>query len=127
MIRYLQEMPSQSEIRRLALSFPQAIEATHHGMASFRVAGKIFATVPDDDHIRVMADEDEIRAVTTEDPSSYSELYWGGRLACVVVDIRAAGMDRIFELLRCAWQDKAPRGIASQYLNNTDQSRELGH
>jgi len=33
------------DIRRLALSFPEAVEADHHGMPSFRVGGKVFATI----------------------------------------------------------------------------------
>ena len=32
-------------VRRLSLALPEAVEADHHGMASFRVAGKIFCTL----------------------------------------------------------------------------------
>jgi hypothetical protein len=46
--------------------WPGVTEEDHHGIASFRVGGKIFATVPDVDHIRVMVDEDEIRAAVAE-------------------------------------------------------------
>ena len=51
-------------------------------MASFRVRGKIFATVPDDTHLRVMVDEMEIRAAVAANPDACQELYWGKRLAC---------------------------------------------
>jgi len=41
-----------AQARSLALSLPEATEQDHHGMPSFRVRGKIYATVPDDEHIR---------------------------------------------------------------------------
>jgi hypothetical protein len=56
-------------------------------MPSFRVRGKILATVPDDGHIRVMLAEDEIRAVVAEYPDLCAPSYWGKRLACVVVSL----------------------------------------
>jgi hypothetical protein len=38
-------MASPDDIRRLALALPEAVEADHHGMPSFRVRGKIFSTL----------------------------------------------------------------------------------
>ena len=37
---------TQDEVRRLALALPEAVEAPHFDRASFRVRGKIFATLP---------------------------------------------------------------------------------
>lgn len=51
-------MMTIADARDLALSFPGATEEPHHGMPSFRVRGKIFATVPDGQHLRVMIDAD---------------------------------------------------------------------
>src|ERR1700692_3043981 len=36
------------DIRRLALALPEAVEADHHGLPSFRVVGKIFCTLRED-------------------------------------------------------------------------------
>jgi hypothetical protein len=47
-------------VRRLALALPEAVEADHHGRPSFRVAGRIFATLWDVDHMNVMLDEAEV-------------------------------------------------------------------
>jgi predicted DNA-binding protein (MmcQ/YjbR family) len=33
------------DLRRVALAMPGAVEADHHGIPSFRVGGKIFATI----------------------------------------------------------------------------------
>jgi len=38
-------MVSPDDIRRLALGLPDAVEADHHGMPSFRVGGRIFSTI----------------------------------------------------------------------------------
>ena len=47
-------MVTLAEACRMALSLPEATEEDHHGIPSFRVGNKIFATVPDDEHLRIM-------------------------------------------------------------------------
>jgi hypothetical protein len=98
-----------------ALSLPEAVEQDHHGLASFRVRGKIFATAPDDEHLRVMVDEGEIRAAVAEDPAAFAELWWGSRLSCVVVDLRVAPPDQVRELLALAWRRRAPRALVRAF------------
>lgn len=51
-----------SETLEFALRLPEVAEQAHHGILSLRVGGRIFATVPDDTHLRVMVDESAIRA-----------------------------------------------------------------
>ena len=101
--------------RRLALALPEATEQDHHDMGSFRVRGKIFATVPDEHHLRVLVDEDEIRAAVAAHPRICEELYWGRRLACVVVDLRRASKALVDELLTDAWARKAPKALLRAY------------
>jgi hypothetical protein len=101
--------------RRLALRLPEAVEADHHGMASFRVRGKIFATVPDETHVRVMADEAEILAAIAEHPGVCEPFYWGRRLACVVVDVTRVPEDALNELLTEAWLRKAPATLTRDF------------
>jgi hypothetical protein len=72
-----------AQARTIALGLLEAAEQDHHGTTSFRVRGKIFATVPDDTDLRVMVDEVEIRAVVAENPTACQPFYWGKRLACV--------------------------------------------
>jgi hypothetical protein len=103
------------DARRVALALPEATEQDHHGMASFRVRGKVFATVPDDTHIRVMVDEDEIRAVAAANPASCQELYWGARLSALEVDLRRVRKALVEELLCDAWARKAPRKLVDAF------------
>src|SRR5438309_7325877 len=103
------------EVRRLALDLAETAEQEHHGMASWRVRGKIFATVPDDDHIRVMVDQDDVRAVVAQYPDACEEVWWGSRLACVAVDLRSAPRHLVKELLLDAWRRKAPRQVVRDF------------
>jgi hypothetical protein len=100
-------MSTLRKARSVALALPRVTEEDHHGIISFRVGGKIFATVPDADHIRVMVDETEIRAAVAENPDVCQEFYWGKRLACVVVTLRRAPASLLRELLTEAWLRKA--------------------
>jgi hypothetical protein len=98
--------------RELALSLPEASEQDHHGMPSFRVRSKIFATVPDVRHLRIMVAEPEVLAAVAEDPASCEPLYWGTRLAGVTVTLRSASAAIVKELLVEAWLRKAPPALA---------------
>jgi hypothetical protein len=51
---------SADEARSLALALPEALELDHQGRPSFRVGGKIFATVWSEDRMNVMLDEGAI-------------------------------------------------------------------
>ena len=103
-----------AEAQRIALGLPETTEQDHHGMPSFRVRGKIMATVPDDDHIRVMLAEDEIKAVVAEFPEVCAPGYWGKRLACVVVALAPATPALLEELLTDAWLSKAPKALTER-------------
>jgi hypothetical protein len=62
------------EVRAFALALPEATEEPHFDMASFRVRGKIFCTVPPgDDRIHVFVEEDEIRALAAADPAVFGQ------------------------------------------------------
>lgn len=96
------------EVAVLALELPGAVEQDHHGMRSFRVGSKIFATVPDEQHVRIMADREDVLASVAEAPGACAELWWGDRLVGVVVEIERAPRPLVRELLEGAWRRKAP-------------------
>jgi hypothetical protein len=108
-------MATMRSVRSMALSLPESIEQDHHGMPSFRVRGKIFATVPDVAHLRVMVDEHEARVACAEVPTSCELLFWGQRLAGVVVEVRTAPPPLVRELLAAAWRRKAPPALARSF------------
>lgn len=100
---------SSEEARRLALSLPDAVEQDHHGKPSFRVGGKIFATLWTERRMNVMLDEGGIRTAVHEHPAVCSEMWWGKRLAAVAVDLDAASPGQLRELLDEAWERRARR------------------
>lgn len=104
-------MVTLDEARAMALALPEAMEMDHHGMMSFRIRGKIFATVPDKRHVRAMVDEEETRALAASEPDVYSELWWGKRLACVEIELASVAPDALREVLIDAWRRKAPKRV----------------
>jgi hypothetical protein len=102
--------------RRFALSLPGATEEPHFDMSSFRVRGKIFATVPPDgEYLHVFVDEGETRAAVAEDPAAFEPLLWGQRQRGVRVRLAAAAKDRVDELLTESWRRKAPARLAAEW------------
>jgi hypothetical protein len=108
-------MSARQRARAFALALPEAEEQPHHGINSFRVRGKIFATVPDQRHLRVMASEGEIRSAVAADPAACEEFWWGSRLACVVLDLELVDEQLLRELLVEAWARKAPPRLVREY------------
>jgi hypothetical protein len=101
-------MVSPDEARQLALSLPETVEQDHHGRPSFRVAGRIFATLWDEDHMNLMLDEPGIRTAAQANPTICAEVMWGKRLAAVRVALPQADAALLADLLADAWEGKAP-------------------
>ncbi len=104
-------MSSPAQARELALALPGVDERDHHGRPSFRVGGRIFATLPDAEHINAMLDEDGIRTYVARDGERFEEVWWGRRLAAVRVRLSALSEHELRELLADAWECKAPRAL----------------
>lgn len=102
-------MATLDQARALALALPDVEERDHHGRASFRVGGRIFATVWDPEHVNVMVDEPGIRTYVARDSETYSEVWWGQRLAAVRVRLDRASERELGELLADAWEGKASK------------------
>ena len=103
-------MVTRDEIRALALALPEAIEADHHGMPSFRVAKKIFSSIHLA-HPRMMVKLDP------EDQRNLSEAHAGvvepvpggwGRHGSTFVYFERADAALVAALLRMAYVNVAP-------------------
>ncbi|HET8978106.1 MAG TPA: MmcQ/YjbR family DNA-binding protein [Solirubrobacteraceae bacterium] len=105
---------SAEQAAAAALALPDSIEAGHHGRRSFRVAGAIFATLWDEDHLNVMLDEPGIRTAVQAHPEACAEFWWGRRLRAVQVDLRRARASLVSELLADAWERRAGRPAADR-------------
>lgn len=94
-------------IRRIALSLPGAVERDHHGFPSFRVADRIFATLPTPGLLRVFVAEPSVLAAVAEYPEVCGEVRWGQKLAGVGFDLSRAPKDLVVEYLTEAWSARA--------------------
>ena len=100
-----------AQARRIALALPEAVEQDHHGRPSFRVDGRIFATLWDEHRMNVMLDEGGILTAVEKAPDRCEEVWWGRRLAAVGVTLSRVDEGFLRVLLRDAWEQKAPRRL----------------
>jgi hypothetical protein len=105
---------STDEARAAALALPEASEQDHHGRPSFRVQGKIFATLWDERHVNVMLEEDGIRTAVQAHAATCEEVWWRKRLSAVRVDLDAADRALLQELLTDAWERRAPKRLLGE-------------
>ena len=101
------------DVRAIALAHPGAVEADHWGNASFRICGRIFATVPDPGHLNVMIDPFDVEAVVKADPAACSELWWGKEVRGARVDLQKASRKLVGDLLEAAWRRRAPKRLSA--------------
>jgi hypothetical protein len=102
---------SSDEARAIALSLAEAVELDHHGRPSFRVGGKIFATLWNEHRMNVMLDEGGILTAVEASPRACEKVWWGKRLAAVGVTLGHVDRDLLRELLTDAWEQKAPERL----------------
>jgi hypothetical protein len=105
-----------ASVRRLALALPESAEAPHHDMTSFRVAGKIFATMPADErHLHVFLDREAVSARCAAHPDAVEELWWGSRMSGCRVTLGATTTALVRELLTESWRRRAPRRVLAAF------------
>ncbi len=119
-------MISPGDVRKLALALPEAHDEPHFESTSFRVKGKIFATMdpafadgsfvlkldPEDQHNLV---EGHAGAVVPVDG------YWG-RSGWTRVQTKDLAADDLAGFLRMAWFKVAPKKLAKAFLESRDNA-----
>jgi hypothetical protein len=107
-----------ADFRRLALSFPEAMEGAHMDHPDFRVGGKIFATLgyPDMGVGMVKLFPDQQREFVRAEPKVFAPVNgaWGRRGA-THVRLKAAKKASVQRALAAAWRNTAPRKLAAQH------------
>ena len=105
------------DIRRVALSLPDASEEPHHNFGSFRVRGKIFVTIPPGGellHIFLPTEQRELALAM--DPEFLEPVHWGSKILGVRAKLPLARKATVLGLVRQAYAFKAeqapPRAAA---------------
>jgi hypothetical protein len=102
------------QARRFALSLPEVVEAPHHELSSFRIRGKIFATIPPDGkHLHVFVDEQQREPGVAAEPAACEKLWWGSQVVGLRVVLAKARPTVVSELLYVAWCRKAPKRLVT--------------
>jgi len=102
-------------IRDHALTLPEVIEQPHFDYWSFRVRGKIFATVPpDEEYLHLFVAGEHRAAALDAHPSFIEELTWGKKAVGLRISLAYATPAAVKQLVTQAWQDKAPKALAAK-------------
>jgi hypothetical protein len=104
------------QARTFAMSLPSVSEEPHFDYSSFRVGGKIFATVPPEGlHLHVFVDEEQRQVALALEPKSVDKLVWGKKVVGLRVTLAGAKAPMVERLLEQAWSRKAPKRLLAAY------------
>ena len=107
-------MTTLAQARKLALALPEATEQDHHDMASFRVRGKIFATMPPEGgRVNVFLPDDDVASYCAEFPAAVEELWWGKKLRGCCIVLQHADRALVREMLAESWRRRAPKSLSA--------------
>lgn len=109
-------MMRAGEVRRLALSLPEAVERETWGHPTFRVREKIFATLaPNGTTAGVKASTEEQSLLIASDPETFAPSDYVGRFGWVTVRLDKVDPDLLSQLIVDAWRRTAPKRVAAAY------------
>ncbi|MCB0661642.1 MAG: MmcQ/YjbR family DNA-binding protein [Saprospiraceae bacterium] len=110
--------------KSIALSFPETNMEIHFNKISFRISKKIFATYDPDTNQTVVKlgifQQDEFcekyPEVLEPVPNKWGKKGWTN------FDITNADNSFVFEIVKAAFLDRAPKSISKNYQRNTETS-----
>jgi hypothetical protein len=105
------------DFRRIALTLPDAVEASHMGHPDFRVGKKIFATLgyPDATSAMVKLTPEQQSVLVAAEPKVFVPVPGGwGRGGATNVRLKAADSVTLKSALAMAWGNVAPKALAAR-------------
>jgi hypothetical protein len=104
-----------ADLRSLALALPEAEEHDHFGRPSFRVRGRIFATVHADGRgVNLKLPRDEHEALVGSRPDVFGTVTWGQLIRTSVV-LAEVEPGELAELVEEAWRAVAPKRVVAAF------------
>lgn len=103
-------MPDAEDVRRIALSLPDTTEKIAWSMPTFRVAGKMFATLPEDEtSIAVRCPKEERDELALAEPEKFWIADHEAQFAWVRVRLAALEDEgELRDILADSWRQAAP-------------------
>ena len=109
-------MTTADELRRAALSLPEAEERETWGHPTFRVRDKMFATLSDDGRSAgVKTTKEEQLALVAADPEIFGVPAYVGRHGWVSIELAGADPGQVGELVTEAWRQTALKRLVAAY------------
>ena len=99
-------MPTQADVKKIALSLDGVTEVDHWGRPSYRTTKRIFAVMrPDGLYLNL--EEERKEFLFEADPKVFVKYMWG-KTANVIVQIDKIGKTELTALIREAWLKNLP-------------------
>ncbi|KUO19323.1 MmcQ/YjbR family DNA-binding protein [Streptomyces dysideae] len=110
-------MPDVEDVRRIALSLPDTTEKIAWSMPTFRVAGKMFATLPEDEtSIAVRCPKEERDELVLAEPDKFWIADHEAQFAWVRARLAALEDDgELRDILADSWRQAAPPRLLEAY------------
>ncbi|MET9153602.1 MmcQ/YjbR family DNA-binding protein [Streptomyces griseoflavus] len=106
-------MPDAEDVRRIALSLPDTTEKIAWSMPTFRVAGKMFATLPEEEtSVAVRCPKEERDELALAEPEKFWIADHEAQFAWVRVRLVALEDEgELRDILADSWRQAAPTGL----------------
>ena len=106
-------MATFDDVRSICLALPETEESTWFGTPSFKVKGKGFVRLRDEDGLVVcfVADLGEKDALLAADPDKFRTTPHYDGYPTVLLHLPSIDRDELTELLTDAWRAKAPKRV----------------
>jgi hypothetical protein len=119
---------SLQSVRKLALSLPDTTEEPHHHFGSFRVRGKIFATIPPGEKLlHLFLPDAERELALAMDPEFLEPVVWGKKVVGVRANLPLAKASTVRALVQQAYQYKATAASTRRAKSSVSPSVASGH
>ena len=104
------------EVRRVALSFPEAVEKETWGHPTFRVREKMFAAMDEaGTSMSVKAAREAQAALVGSEPETFFVPSYVGQHGWVGVRLERVDPEEMGELIEDAWRATAPKRVVAAY------------
>lgn len=108
-------MLTDADVRRTALSMPEAQEKAHFGRPDFRVRNKIFVTIrPSEGRAVVKLSIADQAALVAMKPGTFSINSWS-HPGWTNVDLTRTSEAELLHVVEAAWRTVAPKRLAASY------------